>query len=133
MVDPNQVGFVPLESDWEYLDGLGFLAAGSGWKYFDFPLTVDKTWAVDATGYWQGARARYQGDIRVRAYEDVETRAGTFKAFRIQREWIFTPQSGAEFRWGDVGWYAPEVKVYVKFSTQHPLVPSWELLSFRVK
>src|SRR5262249_37430949 len=46
-VDVTQLGFVPL---------------GSEWRFFDFPLTLNKKWSLDATGYWKGGTARYQAD-----------------------------------------------------------------------
>jgi hypothetical protein len=63
------------------------------------------------------------------SYEDVQTKAGTFKAFRMTIEWVgLTPGYG----WNDLNvlWWAPEVKFMVKRRSKGS---NWELASYRVR
>jgi len=121
-------------SDVDVMRG-GFVPLGSDWKYYDFPLVVTKKWSLDARGFWQGQSARYHADCWVVAYEDVKTPAGTFKAYRIRRNWSFRYPGFGEvyYTWDDTVWYAPETKLEVKSETTHPSLRSWELLSFSLK
>src|SRR5438093_1468268 len=64
------------------------LPLGKDWRFFDWPLQTGKTWT--ASGYIMsrgGATFPASIDIRVKAYEDVKTKAGTFKAYRMEQAW----------------------------------------------
>lgn len=124
----------PDGSDVDVMRG-GFVPLGSDWKFYDFPLEVKKKWSLDARGFWQGQSTRYHADCWVMAYEEVKTPVGTFKAYRIRRNWSFRYPVGLEvyYTWGDTVWYAPEAKLEVKSETTHPALRSWELISFSVK
>ena len=68
------------------------------------------------------------------AYEDVATKAGTFKAFRVRRD--FSEQETGRGRtetWSQTLWFAPEARTTVKFTTTRPRVPEWELTSYTIK
>lgn len=114
----------------------GFLPI-SGWQYWRFPLDVKKEWRLTPTGLTAAGRTQnYTIDCTVQAYEDVVTKAGTFKAFRVLRQWS-TPaemQSGRAGSWVETVWYAPEVKTVVKYSSTNPRAGDpWELSSYSLK
>jgi len=71
----------------------------------------------------------------VQAFEDVKTQAGTFKAYRIFRNWALERFEGrGSTSWTQVVWFAPEVKQIVKFtSTQQGGPPEFELASYNLK
>jgi hypothetical protein len=102
--------------------------AGSGWQFLSFPLEVGKSWQFSKVGYLSGRPHQFTIACRVWSYEDVETKAGTFQAFRITIEW--TGQT-PEARWSDtnVFRYAPAVKFIVK---QRSVNFNSELLSYDV-
>jgi DUF3108-like len=109
---------------------IGWLPAGPEWKYWSFPLEVNKTWRFSAPGFYQRAIANYTVDTTVEKYEDVTVKAGTFKAFKVRREWTRRTTS-REDKWAEYLWFAPDAKISVKSTsnvTQH-----WELLSYRLK
>ena len=71
-VDPTAMWAVPLGPDWRKLD---------------FPLEVKKTWRISPRGFFRGSPSIFTLDCTVVAYEDVTTKAGTFKSYKIQYEW----------------------------------------------
>lgn len=77
----------------------------------------------------------YDGMFAVQAYEDVTTKAGTFKAFKIVRDWNIRPidNRGRGFSWTTTEWYAPDAKWVVKWTTTNPNQKDWELVSYTVK
>ncbi len=114
----------------------GFVPVGSGWKLWDFPLEVKKEWRISATGLTPGGSNNYTVDCKVAAYEDVTTKAGTFKAFRVTRYWSVPTAAGLGryFTWTDTVWFAPDVKTTVKYKSLNPRAPDdWELASFSLK
>lgn len=85
---------------------------------YSFPLSVGKTWTF-ATGSLNPSPAGRVVDKRsceVLAYEDVTTKAGTFKAYKIKCDGTY------EFRgeqvWGgeifSTRWYSPDARYFVK-------------------
>ena len=107
------------------------LFLGSDWRFYDFPLEVKKTWRITPQGWFRGSPARYTIDITVLAFEDVKTKAGNFKAFKLQHEWVSNTRFG-DFRSTNLIWYVPEVKQAVKFTTTGT-APAWELVSYNLK
>jgi len=113
-----------------------FVPQGPDWKFYYFPLEVNKPWTLDARGYSPvSISAQFHIDFRVVAYEDVKTLAGVFKAYRIQRSWLYKWPGSVEslVRWNDTVWWAPEVRSEVKFEASRPEIKNWELSSFSVK
>lgn len=109
---------------------------GTDWKLFNFPLEVGKKWRISAKATVTGGRLGgrpldYTVECAVEAYEDVQTPAGTFKAFRIRREWL--RHTRPPKAWTEVSWFAPNVKQDVKFTTSHPTEKNWELVSYSLK
>jgi len=111
-----------------------------GYKMLDFPLKVGKQWASNATQVSQATKIAqpYKNLFIVEAYEDVKTKAGTFKAFRIGHVQELEHASVAADvgrTWREDLWYSPEVKAFVKREviTRVDWGPNWELESFSVK
>ena len=80
---------------------VGFVPLGKDWKLFDFPVEVGKKWNFRAKGLFRNAFNNYECAVTVEAYEDVTTKAGTFKAFRIKRDFTIPPidNRGRGFSW----------------------------------
>lgn len=110
---------------------IDFLALGPDWKFYAFPLDVKKTWTFSAEGLLRGKPQRYDVSVVVAALEDVPTKAGTFKAFKMERTWSGT-KGGQAFRFTDVLWFAPSAKFPVKFQSSSGAKPG-ELSAYRVK
>jgi hypothetical protein len=111
---------------------LDFLALGPDWKFYAFPLDVKKTWSFSAEGLLRGKPQRFDVAVAVPALEDVSTKAGPFKAFRMERTWSFT-QGGQANRFTDVVWFAPKAKFPVKFQSNRAGVKPGELSAYTVK
>ncbi len=121
-VDVTQLYGVPLSPDWRLLD---------------FPLEVKKTWRIQPQGWYRGSPTQYTAECTVLAYEDVKTKAGTFKAYKINYAWTVHTRRG-DFRWTNVAWFAPEARSTVKFETgspnrESPDAQDWELVSYSLK
>ncbi len=114
---------------------MGFIPGGI-WKYWEFPLETKKQWRIDGSGLFKLIPFRFTGDCTVEAYEDVTTKAGTFKAFKVVRQWVTVSAeySAGTYRWYDVIWFAPAVKTVVKFKTTHMSVGTdEELVSYSLR
>jgi hypothetical protein len=68
----------------------------------------------------------------VRGIEEVETVAGTFRAFRLRYDWERRGVGGERLTWSTTSWYAPEMRHVVKFTTTSPTGEEWELVSVRL-
>jgi hypothetical protein len=84
-----------------------------------WPLAVGKSGYDQVTWYrsWNISGSHTVAFTwKVEAYEDVQTLAGTFKAFRIVESlrWRQQRGKGMEAERGFVIWYAPEVRQFVK-------------------
>jgi hypothetical protein len=97
-------------------------------KPLNFPLFVGKKWKEHFWGKSVSGRTyEYDNFYTVKSIEMVNTKAGTFKAFKIEmiNRIVNTASSGTE-----IYWYSPEIKAIVKAK------PSWkpgtELLSYNV-
>jgi hypothetical protein len=109
----------------------------SAW-HFDFPLYVGKKWEKMVSGTDTIAVQRnYLYTYRVLSFEAVTVLAGTFKAFKIEREQRDFAQSGGSSVITYL-WYCPELKREVKFG-YGPVSGSWrvtgqgyELKSFKL-
>jgi len=110
----------------------GFMPVGEQWQFWDFPLTVGKSWRVSARAFLVNQPRVYTVDCSVQGYEDVKTQAGTLKAFRIFRKWHQEAPMLGSADWSDTMWFAPGVKTMVKFE-QSSGPNSWELASYDLK
>lgn len=104
--------------------------AGSGWKWYDWPLELGKTWRLAGQSYSRGNLNNYTIDFIVKDYEEIKTKAGAFKAFRIERQWQANWSTFTGPSWGETVWYAPEVKSVVKVKSKYS---DWELTSYTIK
>ena len=107
----------------------------AGLKLMQFPMSVGVTWTAN-----QILRQRntpdlipYNNTFTVAAYEDVKTKAGTFKAYKV----VWEQENKAIYRnWKGrlLRWYSPEVKNWVK---QEVFTARWredfELQSYSLK
>jgi hypothetical protein len=106
---------------------------GPDWKFYDWPLEVGKQWRFSAMGFVNQASRQYDVASVVKAVEEVKTKAGTFKAFKIQSDWSFPQSFGPPVKWINTTWYAPDAKIAVKFTTTSRFGTEWELESFTLK
>lgn len=113
---------------------LGFVPVGSEWKFWDFPLAVGKKWDFSAKGFYRGNRVNWSYVNTVEGYEDVTTKAGTFKAFKLRRDVTIhvMDSRGGRPSWTEMNWFAPAAKVTVKFTTTNATGTEWELDSYSV-
>jgi hypothetical protein len=111
---------------------IDFLALGPDWKFYAFPLAVKKAWKFSAEGLIRGKPQRYDVSVVVAALEDVQTKAGSFKAFKMERTWTGT-QGTEPFSFTDVVWFAPSAKFPVKFQSNRAGVKPGELTAYSVK
>lgn len=94
------------------------------WHY-DFPLYVGKKWEKMVTGYDAGHSLRdYLYTYRVISYENVTVPAGTFNAFKIEREQKSMRGIGDSVI--TYKWYSPEVKNEIKLQ-YGPVYGSWHI------
>ena len=111
--------------------GFGFL--GVGMRFFDFPLEPKKTWRIEQHGLFRGTSVPYIIVSTVSAVENVKVKAGTFKVYRIDRNWQVRVTDGPRPSWADIVWYSPEAKTVVKFESGARAAQEWELLSYSLK
>lgn len=112
-----------------------------GYKMLDFPLTIGKKWHSDQALVNNATKVAepYKNAFAVEAYEDVKTKAGTFKAFRIthvqeRSHSSFSPDYGRSSR--ETLWYSPGAKAFVKREVNTARAgwgADWELESYVVK
>jgi hypothetical protein len=104
-------------------------------KLWTFPLEVTKSWKSTASILARDRLVhRVEVVVTVEAFEDVATQAGTFKAFRVKREWKTNLVVHARDRqFTETVWFSPAVKWVVKFQTGNTRAKDWELVSYTVK
>lgn len=95
-------------------------------RILDFPLFVGKKWKDEFYTYsTTGVYRHYYNDYVVDRYENIDTKAGSFKSFRIKR---YQHYVGSKWEGVEEYWYSPETKCIVKS------IPTWkygsELLSY---
>ena len=134
-LDKNLVVLKVVDADGKPPDvtQLGFMPVGPDWKLYDFPLEVKKTWSISAQAFFRGQLRNYTVDCRVAAYEDVKTRAGTFKAYKVVRQWSTQQKLGGGGSWTQTVWFAPDVKLGVKLTSTAAGSQDAELVSYSVK
>ena len=88
---------------------------------------------MSGTRFWNGAPQALTIDITVKAYEDVKTKAGVFKAYRLEHRGSGRQGGGNSFTWTNSFWYAADVKSVVKATGSSPTFREWELLSYSLK
>ena len=101
----------------------------------DFPLTPGQKWRVSSKALFRGNLAPATVDVAVIGLEDVTTKAGTFKAYKIQHSWaaVFGGEGSGMVSWISEGWFSPEAKWFVKFTSTARNARDFELVSYSVK
>ncbi|MDH4265194.1 MAG: hypothetical protein OEW45_06110 [Deltaproteobacteria bacterium] len=112
-------------------------------KILNFPLTSGKQWKGlferNEVGWGGTGRAEYQETFRSLGWEEVEVRAGKFKAIKLEYKFVRSlglGSSGENKAWY---WYSPEVKNFVKcqyekgYSEYPDERGDWELVSYELK
>jgi len=118
-------------------------------KLFDFPFGVGKQWkdaysTKSIMGPYAGRSSfDFSENFSVLGWEDVEVRAGKFKALKLEYKRILTASTAA---WANPGeqienqyWYSPDAKYFVKCQYDKDLMKgykelfNWELTSFQLK
>lgn len=113
---------------------VGFLPVGPNWKVWSFPLEVNKKWNSVAEGFFYNRMYTYTGNMEVEVYEDVKTKAGTFKAFKVRRDWAArAPSASRDLTWISTEWFAPDVKASVKFTSTNRDSQESELTAYSLK
>jgi hypothetical protein len=103
-------------------------------KSYNFPFEINKKWENTFRRRTTSSRRitdpeyLFHETYKVLGWEDVEVKAGKFKAIKIQYR-KKNINTGWEARtWY---WYSPYVKTIVKFQSDND--PSYELVSFDIK
>jgi len=86
---------------------------------YSFPLSVGKKWRYKVSGPGRARIGTFseEGACDVLAYEDVPTKAGTLKAYKIKCDGTYTSTAGGDTGSGETfstRWYSPEARFYVK-------------------
>ena len=83
-----------------------------GFKTLDFPLQIGKQWTSNQKLKQRssGRYLDYDNTFKVEGYEEVQTKAGTFKAFKVTQKQERRPYWSGQLTF----WYSPEVKAVVK-------------------
>jgi len=106
-------------------------------RILNFPMRLGTEWKDAFTmttliGARKGQTNKYAETVKVVAWEDVQVKAGTFRAIKLEN----VQESVAYGSGKDVYWYAPEVRYFVKCQYdpyyRHG-VSDWELVSFELK
>lgn len=107
----------------------------------NFPLTIGKKWKdrFSSKSFRSGlgdSENMYFETFKVLSWEEIEVKAGKFKALKIEYK-----QEGMGQGRNWVGkcwfWYSPEVKYFIKFQTEKSFVwigiNDWDLVSYELK
>ena len=120
---------------------------GSQKRLLDFPLTIGKTWkdTYSQALKWEDNPGRYTGSslgdetqifetYKVLGWEEVEVRAGKFKAVKIEYKKSWSSPGTGMVEGKASYWYSPEVKCVIKYqydkSPMWSKFTNWELISF---
>jgi len=120
---------------------------GNQRRLLDFPLTIGKTWkdTYSQALKWEDNPGRYTGSslgdetqifetYKVLGWEEVEVRAGKFKAVKIEYKKSWSSPGTGMVEGKASYWYSPEVKCVIKYqydkSPMWSKFTNWELISF---
>jgi hypothetical protein len=113
-------------------------------KILNFPLTPGKQWQglfeQNVVGWGGAGRAEYQETFRILGWEEVEVRAGKFKAIKLEYKFVRSLGIGGSGQENKAWyWYSPEVKNLVKchyekgYSEYPDDRADWQLISYELK
>jgi hypothetical protein len=113
--------FVTYDRDWNCIDNLIWRFRPNSGEGISSPLAVGKTWGTefDARSNVTGESVKGSSSSRVVAQEDVTTLAGTFNAFKIERQvrQFNTADPSKLTESQIVLWYAPQINHIVRRTT----------------
>src|SRR5215467_4479654 len=113
--------FVAYDRDWNCIDNLIWRFRPSSGEGISLPLAVGKAWEIefDAQNNLTGESIKGSSSAKVVAQEDVTTPAGTFKAFKIERQvrQFDTADPSKLTESQIVLWYAPQISHFVRRTT----------------
>jgi len=97
-----------------------------------FPLWVGKKWEnnFEFKDFEKGTTYNFTESVEVKGWEDIQTAAGVLKTLKIE---IIMEHLDTKGRWSYALWYSPQVKNYVKSSSEHLKELNWILADFIVK
>ncbi|MBS3918573.1 MAG: C39 family peptidase [Deltaproteobacteria bacterium] len=97
-----------------------------------FPLWVGKKWEnnFEFKNFEKGTIYNFTESVEVKGWEDIQTAAGVLKTLKIELNLGHLDTGG---RWTYTLWYSPQVKNYVKSSSEHLKELNWILADFIVK
>jgi hypothetical protein len=131
---------VTYDRDWNCIDNLIWRYSPSSGEGIRLPLAVGKTWGseFDARNNITNENIRGSSSSKVVAQEDVTTPAGTFNAFKIERQVrLFDTADPSKLTENQiVFWYAPRISHFVrrtmlvKFQERTRSMTSEELADF---
>ncbi len=111
-------------------------------KIFNFPLTIGKQWKDayqrERVDWHQPAIYDLHETFEVLSWEDVEVRAGKFKALKLEYKMTVIRPAGALYESRGWYWYSPEVRNFVKCQYEKGYDEmggraDWELVSYEIK
>jgi len=82
-------------------------------QYFYFPMAVGKSWAAKGN-----SKTTADAEINVTGVETVTTTAGSFQAFRIERQLYIGKKLKKQY-FTEIYYYSPETRSVVKYHFQH--------------
>jgi len=113
--------FVAYDRDWNCIDNLIWRFRPSSGEGISLPLAVGKAWEIefDAQNNLTGESIKGSSSAKVVAQEDVTTPAGTFKAFKIERQvrQFDTADPSKVTESQIVLWYASQISHFVRRTT----------------
>jgi hypothetical protein len=113
--------FVTYDREWNCIDNLIWRFRPSSGEGISLPLAVGKTWGIefDARNNLTGESIKGSSSAKVVAQEAVTTPAGTFNAFRIERQVTqFDTADPSKLTESQVVlWYAPQISHFVRRTT----------------
>ncbi len=80
-----------------------------------WPLHVGKKWKYESV--WtneSGGKGKTSQDVEVITFEEVETEAGKFWAYKIKYQGTVVNFNGGKAEVSDFWWYCPELRDYIK-------------------
>jgi uncharacterized protein DUF3108 len=112
---------VTYDREWNCIDNLIWRFRPSSGEGISLPLAVGKTWRIefDARNNLTGESVKGSSSAKVVAQEDVTTPAGTFNAFKIERQvrQFDTADPSKLTESQIVLWYAPQISHFVRRTT----------------
>jgi hypothetical protein len=145
-------GFKAIVFEKSTLNRIGVLTRGKRKEYtvglrriLNFPLTVGKQWKDEYSGkrlvgIHCGTPEDYTETFTVIGWEDIEVRAGKFRAIKLEYKHVTTasvsPFLPLPYEQKAIFWYLPAVKYFIKcqYGNSFPdEFQHWELTSFKGK